>query len=382
MDINRTKVGNYIINGFNNEYIFETIKKTEMFYENDLLINWDKYIQKHSVILDIGANIGNHSICWCKNASKIYAFEPQTDNFKLLTANILDNNINNVFTINKCVGKNASKATISFIDDKNMGSTSFKYDEEATNFIEVTSVDIFVEENNINKIDFIKIDTEGFEIDVLLGALQTITFNKPVLWVEIKLDTYKQVLQILKDINYTLVDINAFNFLLLPNEKCENLEIITFENVLNDCLSNLTGKYNYYTNYCTAKEWHQTSLLKNQKLLEEKEKNSELILQLKQQIEDQKQQIEDQKNNLLELENQKIEAINHIAEVFNNYDNQILLLKNAQKHIKKLEAKNAYLCSENESYRKKLAKITDTWYGNLAVKAYKLLQKIKRKLRR
>lgn len=55
-------------------------------------------------------------------------------------------------------------------------------------------------------------------------------------------------------------------------------------------------------------------------------------------------------------------------------------LGDARKTISKLRTQVGYLQRENAQYRQKLAKITDTWYGRLAIKGYHLLQKIKRSL--
>lgn len=65
------------------------------FYESDQLQIMSSYIKKDAVILDIGANIGNHSVYWATHnrAKKVYAFEPVRRTFEILQKNIQINRL-------------------------------------------------------------------------------------------------------------------------------------------------------------------------------------------------------------------------------------------------------------------------------------------------
>ena len=64
MKLNSHRLKNFTLYGFDNDYIFSTIKNTDNFYEIEVLDNWNQYFDDVQVILDVGANIGNHSIYW------------------------------------------------------------------------------------------------------------------------------------------------------------------------------------------------------------------------------------------------------------------------------------------------------------------------------
>ncbi len=135
------------------------------------------------VIFDIGANKGDYSKFIRNNgvAIPIYAFEPHPITFKKLKDSTY--NLNNFNAINKGLG---IKKTISKIYDykNNDGSQHASlYKDVIVKIhnsiasevdIEIITIDGFVEENNILDISLLKIDTEGNELDVLLGATKTL----------------------------------------------------------------------------------------------------------------------------------------------------------------------------------------------------------------
>ena len=56
------KLNELQIEGYENDYVFETIKKNCDFYEKEILEKWTPYIKESKVILDIGAHLGNHTL--------------------------------------------------------------------------------------------------------------------------------------------------------------------------------------------------------------------------------------------------------------------------------------------------------------------------------
>ena len=142
----------------------------------------DKYIKRHAVILDIGANIGSHTIYWAmeREASKVYAFDPFNRVFDVLARNIELNSLQDrVFAFNVGLSDEETHAKSGNIFSGNLGSTQF-FKEENGDFI-LKTLDSF---NITDPIDLIKIDVEGHEVEVLKGGLNTITKNKPVLVIE------------------------------------------------------------------------------------------------------------------------------------------------------------------------------------------------------
>jgi FkbM family methyltransferase len=188
------------------------------FYEVNLLNNISDYIKPNSIILDIGSNIGNHTLYFKKilNARKVYAFEPQTGVFSILMKNIELNKLSDVTVFNIGLGAKNTNGSIDF-DGKiqnNLGGTSIREDKEGELVIKKLD-DVGIED----KIDFIKIDTEGFEVDVLTGAIQTIKKSMPYIWVETFDNRYNQVFDILSSVGYVLKEsYEEGNYLFIP--KC------------------------------------------------------------------------------------------------------------------------------------------------------------------
>lgn len=146
--------------------------------------NYEKYdvdIKENDYVIDAGANIGEFSIYASEKVGsngKIFAFEPIPDIYKILV------NQKKIITHDNIVG-------IMEALDQNEGRTHFKYSEDFAggsseadpnvNSIEVkvNTIDNYVKTNNIEKIDFIKMDIEGAERRALIGATETIKKYKP-----------------------------------------------------------------------------------------------------------------------------------------------------------------------------------------------------------
>ncbi len=163
----------------------------------------DKYLPDNAVILDIGANIGSHSIYWAieKNARKVYAFEPLTGAYEALAKNVKLNKLNRkVIPYNLGLFSHNGNASITHYNISNIGNTSFCPNPNGV--FKFIKLDNF---KTREKIDLIKIDVEGAEAEVLKGAAATISTHKPIIVIE----TYnhrQEVDTILKLYGYTLTD--------------------------------------------------------------------------------------------------------------------------------------------------------------------------------
>lgn len=145
-------------------------------------------IKPNDIVIDCGANMGLFSILAVKRgAEKVYAFDPQIRAQKLLNQNIKLNDCADKITLVP-FGLYDKKCTLSFIEDnENIGgshiernqNTEHISDECNTTTIECVTIDDWVTENNIPKIDFIKADIEGSERNMLIGAGKTIKRDHP-----------------------------------------------------------------------------------------------------------------------------------------------------------------------------------------------------------
>jgi len=158
------------------------IVDTNNYWDIQALDIIDKYLEKNAVILDIGANIGNHSLYWTleKGAKKVYAFEPLTGTYEILLKNIELNNLQDkIIPYNFGLFDEETKAKVGVFNKSNIGGTSFVKSEDG-NFRLVTLDSLDIQD----KIDLIKIDVEGAEVEVLFGGIETIKKNKPPIVIE------------------------------------------------------------------------------------------------------------------------------------------------------------------------------------------------------
>lgn len=156
------------------------------FEENELLII-SKFILNDSIIIDIGANIGIHSMLFSKLAPNgtIYSFEPSRGTFEILNKNLIFNN--NVIPLNFGIGN--STELMEFYEAEDNAFSSFK-DTKRKQIIKLSKVlcikiDEFINLFKINRIDFIKIDVEGFEQEVIEGMTNVLKNIRPVIFCEI-----------------------------------------------------------------------------------------------------------------------------------------------------------------------------------------------------
>ena len=167
---------------------------------------------KGRTILDIGANVGNHSLYFAHylKPEKIYAFEAMSDTYAILEKNIKINELSEcICGINAGVGEKQSKGTITFRDISNIGSTSIA--EDVAGNIDIVAIDDF---SWISNIGLMKIDVEGFEAKVIRGAKNTISKYKPIIMIEIfeESSNFDEIYLFFSRLGYTVEAINEDNY--------------------------------------------------------------------------------------------------------------------------------------------------------------------------
>jgi len=182
---------------------------------------------------DVGAHKGQtvNYLLDLKNIKKIYSFEPQDIPFKYLKKKYQNNK---KVILNKMALSNIRKKKIFYINEFSETSTFSKINKNSTwlkiknkildkkdsildTVVIITStLDTYVKKNKIKKIDLLKIDTEGHELDILKGSINTIKKNK-IKYILIELHTSKMYK------NYSKEKIEKFlnknNFVLLKKFK-------------------------------------------------------------------------------------------------------------------------------------------------------------------
>jgi FkbM family methyltransferase len=139
---------------------------------------FDYMLQRpRNIAIDIGAHIGFWSFYLCKNFEMVHAFEPVKDFRDCFNLNVKAKNIK---LYDCALGKEDSFISME-IDQSNSGKTHIK-NQGTTNKIPIKKLDDF----NFTKIDFIKIDVEGYEEFVIQGGLETLKKNRPLIIIEQK----------------------------------------------------------------------------------------------------------------------------------------------------------------------------------------------------
>lgn len=167
--------------------------------------------------IDCGANIGVHTIEWAKEMhgwGQVHGFEAQEHVYYALAGNVAINNCMNARVVHAAVGAENGNIMIPIADPfkpASYGSLELKssekneyigqaisYSSEAMQSTSVRSIDSYEWE----RVDFIKIDVEGMEAEVLEGAKKTIAHNKPIMLVEIIKSDQKIIEEFLRKHEY------------------------------------------------------------------------------------------------------------------------------------------------------------------------------------
>jgi len=192
------------------DYIQKKLVYNRAFYEIGILEKIRRRLPSGSIICDIGANIGNHSLYFaiCSGAEQVFAFEPLRTNFDILVRNIKLNQLANVTAIQRPVGIANERGRIASYKLKNTGATSFVPDKDG-DFVYMS-----LDELNLSRLDLVKIDVEGRQEDAVRGSEETLRRLRPMVVVEARPAELAQVTLLMEGIGMTLVErLGAFDFL-------------------------------------------------------------------------------------------------------------------------------------------------------------------------
>lgn len=203
------------------DYIQNLIVTQHDYFEGSLLRKLDAYIPEGAVILDVGANIGNHTVYWAmqNKVERVYSFEPLKETYDMLCKNIKINDLKDkVQALNIGLSDEKTCAKIQHFDARNISGTSIN--ESTDGDLEVDRLDNIKFEEE--RIDFVKIDVEGHEIKVLNGAKETFLKYKPkYVFIESFSNNFPETKRILESYGYKLTDfpVEASNYLFEYTQK-------------------------------------------------------------------------------------------------------------------------------------------------------------------
>ena len=154
--------------------------------ENLVYGEYEEHVKKtlkpkqEEIVVDVGAHLGEYSLEVAKQVHKVIAIEANNEIFELLKKNIQKNELSNILPINIAVFDSVGSRFLNVFGDKTGMGSIVQDSEDNTKKIQVKTdtLDNILKEIKIQKIDWIKIDVESAEIEVLKGAKKTILSNK------------------------------------------------------------------------------------------------------------------------------------------------------------------------------------------------------------
>ena len=176
------------INLHENEIVSSVINNSNNFFEVKFLDFVRNNFQKQKTIIDIGANIGNHSLYFSEflEYDEIVCFEPFEKNVELLKLNLIGKNCR---IMDYALSDSESEKILYNSQSNNFGGFSLhSYDgskgENKSFIVKDKVVTKTLDSLNLSNVTMIKIDVEGHENSVLNGGIETIKKNNPIIFIE------------------------------------------------------------------------------------------------------------------------------------------------------------------------------------------------------
>ena len=202
----------------------------------------DKFLNEKSIAIEAGSHIGTISVKLARTCKFTYCFEPVINTYSLLEFNMNKNCIPKKFKLfNKGLGESIKNENISWISQEGSGGIGLTNNffestiqRDKTEVIEIITIDSL----KLDRLDYIKIDVEGYEEHVINGGINTIKKYKPIIVLECyetfsplkpaSLEYVKNKYQFIINIGYKIEYVWNADFLFIPIKNIINKNIITF----------------------------------------------------------------------------------------------------------------------------------------------------------
>ncbi len=227
----------FIITGSaRDESVMGDLRQSEGYYEIHIMKLLQKIINKDSICLDIGAHIGVLSMVIAHLApeGKVYAFEPSKYNYKFILENLRTNRISNVIPLN--LGVYNKNGEMEFVYRKFFSGGSHLsikgINDGVKETVKCITINDWVREEKLNKIDLIKLDVEGAEVMVIEGAKETLKRFHPDLVVEYNIYTMEKYFGLKHDELFLRLQELYPNIYLVRREDSSLLPLKKFEELM------------------------------------------------------------------------------------------------------------------------------------------------------
>lgn len=191
------------------------------------------FLKSGDTVIDVGANIGFTALLFKRflgDEGKVYAFEPNPVIYKYLQENIALNNLHNIYLFNYAVG--AKKDKTHLYDGKEKDAFNYITSNVNNSFVvDMDCLDNLLEKNINEVVQLLKVDTEGYEKFVFLGAKKILSKTNFIIFEAIQDNcqrfnyNLKEVVELLENINFSIYCYNT---------ETNNFEKINIDNYLNN----------------------------------------------------------------------------------------------------------------------------------------------------
>lgn len=175
-------------------YVGKSLKEYGEYSQEEINL-FEMIVHTGDCVVEVGANIGSHTIHLAQMVGEngvVWAFEPQRLVFQILAGNMAINSLNNVHCEQKCVSDTPGKVKVPVLDVSkvnNWGGLSLENTREGEP-VDVITLDSL----GLLRCDFLKIDVEGMELQVLKGGKIMIDTFRPVIYAEADRENKKKEL--------------------------------------------------------------------------------------------------------------------------------------------------------------------------------------------
>jgi len=223
-------------------------------YDSDVEYLLSRMLKPGDLCIDVGANVGALSLSMAKKVlpgGVVFAFEPGEKNYKRLCSNLMLNTELNQITRAVRAGVSNKKGVLYWNEDpKNVGNAHLLSEQGES--ISVDTLDHFALQYAIDHVDFIKIDVEGMELEVLQGSIQLISKYKPLIVFETNtvfeslrgISLREKIFTLLSSVDYAFIRWSGQNF----------VQVKDLNQSASDCLAIPNCKVSHYLKVLSEKE--------------------------------------------------------------------------------------------------------------------------------
>jgi FkbM family methyltransferase len=188
------------------DHIAAAISASGKPYEHRLLALTSALLRPGAGVVDIGANIGNHTVAWARTGARVTAIEPNPVAADLLRRNVATNGLAaSVRVVQAAIGDTEGRGTARERHPDNLGSVTIDRDADGAGSVHITPLEAL----DLGRVRLVKIDVEGSEQAVVQGSLAVLEASSPLVVIELlDAESRKAVRATLRTLGYRMLPIS------------------------------------------------------------------------------------------------------------------------------------------------------------------------------